>query len=306
VARPKSMPMNRPVTPLAAALLAALRPAQWTKNAVVLAPLVFARRATDAPSVARAIAATALFCAVSSAAYLGNDIADRERDRRHPVKRLRPVASGELSVATALAASLALAGAALATAAALGPKVLAWAAAYVALQALYSRRLKDVPILDVFSIAAGFVLRVLLGADAIDVPVSHWLYLCTILLALFLALEKRRSELSLLAGDAAAHRGILSEYSVAFVDQLVTITAGCTILAYALYAVAPDTIAKFHGDRLKYTIPFVIYGLFRYLFLVHRRGEGGQPERVLLRDHALQLGIAGWLAVVAWTVYAGR
>ncbi len=233
-------------------------------------------------------------------------MADRERDRRHPLKRSRPVASGELPVPVALGAALALAAAGFVAAAALGLAVLGWAAGYVALQALYSRWLKDAPVLDVFAVAAGFVLRVLLGADAIDVPVSHWLYLCTILLALFLALEKRRAELTLLAGDAAAHRGILSEYSVPFVDQLVTVTAGCTLLAYALYTVAPETIAKFHGDRLKYTIPFVLYGLFRYLFLVHRHGEGGQPERVLLRDRALQLGIAGWLATVVWAIYAGR
>jgi 4-hydroxybenzoate polyprenyltransferase len=206
----------------------------------------------------------------------------------------------------AVAAAVALGAAGLAAAGALGPAVLGWAAAYLALQALYSFALKRVPVLDVFAVAAGFVLRVLVGADAIHVPVSNWLYLCTLLLALFLALAKRRAELLLLAGDAAAHRGALSDYSVGLVDQLLTVTSSCAVLAYALYTLAPDTIEKFGSDRLKLTIPWVLFGIFRYLFLVHQRSEGGQPERLLLRDRPLQLGIAGWLATVAWAIYAGR
>jgi 4-hydroxybenzoate polyprenyltransferase len=290
----------------ALALAVALRPAQWTKNAVVLAPVFFALRAGEWASLSRALLATLIFCALASAAYLANDVVDRERDRRHPLKRLRPIAAGEVPVATAVACAAALALGALGAAAALGIAILGWAVAYLALQALYSHVLRGVPILDVFAIAAGFVVRVLLGAAAVGVPVSGWLYLCTLLLALFLALEKRRAEIALLASDAAAHRAILSEYSIPFLDQLVTVTCACTVLAYALYTVAPDTVAKFGGDRLKYSIPFVLYGLFRYLWLVHRRGEGGQPERLLLRDRPLQLGIAAWLAAVGWAIYAGR
>ncbi|HET9595528.1 MAG TPA: decaprenyl-phosphate phosphoribosyltransferase [Anaeromyxobacteraceae bacterium] len=287
----------------AAALLAALRPAQWTKNAVVLAPLVFALRATDRASAARALLATALFCLLASAAYLGNDVADRERDRRHPRKRHRPVAAGELTVRAALAAALVLAASGLAAAAALGPGVLACAAGYAGLQVLYSRTLKHLPLLDVFAIAGGFVLRAVAGAEAIDVPVSGWLYLCTLLLALFLALEKRRAELALLDDGAAEHRAALGAYSPALLDQLVTVVAACTILAYALYTVAPDTVAKFGSDRLKYTLPFVLFGIFRYLYLVARQGRGGEPERVLLGDPQLRAVVLGWGVVVAWALY---
>ncbi len=290
--------------PFGAALVAALRPAQWTKNAALLAPLLFARRATDAGSVARAALALVAFCAVASAGYLANDVVDRERDRRHPVKRSRPVASGELGTRAALVAALALAGGGLAAAAVLGRAFLAATAGYLALVAIYTHALKNVAIVDVFAVAAGFVLRVIAGGIAVDVPISNWLYLCTLLLALFLALAKRRSELALLSASAGEHRAILGQYSIALLDQLLTVVSACTALAYALYTLAPETIEKFQGDRLKFTIPFVLFGLFRYLHLVHRRGEGGEPERVLLRDPALQLDIAGWLATVVWAIYA--
>jgi 4-hydroxybenzoate polyprenyltransferase len=292
--------------PLSIAFLVALRPAQWTKNAVILAPLVFALRATDPHSVARAALALLAFCALASAAYLMNDLFDRERDRHHPVKRYRPIASGELSAGAAIAGAMGIGAAGLGACSALGVPVLACGAAYLALQILYSRVLKLLPILDVFAIATGFVLRVLSGAAAISVPVSSWLYLCTLLLALFLALEKRRAELELLQGSASEHRATLSGYTLPFVDQLVSIVCACTVLAYALYTLAPETIEKFGSDRLKYTVPFVLFGIFRYLFLVHRRGVGGQPERVLLVDRVLQADIAAWLAVVVWAIYARR
>lgn len=288
------------------ALLIAARPEQWTKNLLVLAPLVFALRATDSGSVVRALLATFGFCATASAAYLGNDVADRERDRRHPLKRLRPVAAGELEPRAAATGAVAAGAAGLLIAASLGRGVLACAVAYLAVQALYTARLKQVPLLDVFAVASGFVLRVVAGAEAIAVPVSSWLYLCTLLLALFLALEKRRAELVLLERGAADHRDVLGWYDVGLVDQLATIVCASTVLAYALYTVAPETVEKFHGDRLKYTIPFVLFGIFRYLLLAHRDGQGGQPERVLLRDRTLQLDVLGWLLVVIWAVYAGR
>lgn len=287
----------------APALLAALRPAQWTKNAVVLAPLVFALKATDPVSVVRAVVAALAFCAVASAGYLLNDLADRERDRSHPVKRLRPIAAGHVSVPAALWAAGALSLAGVAATAALGADVAGCALGYLALQVLYSRALKHVPLVDVFTIAAGFVLRVVAGAQAVAVPISHWLYLCTLLLALFLAIAKRRAEMALLDEGAREHRGALASYTVPLLDQLSTIVCACTVLAYALYTVAPETIEKFRGDRLKFTVPFVLFGIFRYLLLVHDRGDGGQPERVLLRDRALQLDILAWLAVVAWAIY---
>jgi 4-hydroxybenzoate polyprenyltransferase len=286
------------------AALAALRPAQWTKNLVLLAPALFALRLTDAASAGRALLAVAIFCLLASASYLANDVVDRERDRHHPVKRLRPVAAGELAPGAALGLAGALAAAGLGAATLLPTGFLAGAAAYVVLQAAYSRALKRVPVVDVFAIAAGFVLRVLAGAEAIPVPVSNWLYLCTLLLSLFLALAKRRAELTLLAGGAHEHRAALTEYSLPLLDQLLTIASACTVLAYALYTLAPDTVEKFHGDRLKYTIPFVIYGLFRYLFLVHRREAGGQPELTLLRDRSMQVNLVAWVATVVWAIYA--
>ncbi len=287
----------------ARAALSALRPEGWTKNAVVLAPLLFAVRATEPGPLGRALAATLAFCALASAGYLANDLVDRERDSHHPVKRLRAIASGALRPGHAIALAAGLAAAGLVTSAFLGPAVLGCGAAYLALQVLYSHVLKQLPVVDVFGIAAGFVLRVVAGAQAIDVPVSSWLYLCTLLLALFLALEKRRAELALLEGSAGVHRAALEGYTLPLLDQLVTVVAACTVLAYALYTMAHETLEKFHGDRLRFTVPFVLFGIFRYLYLVHRRGEGGSPERVLLRDRPLQLAIGAWLVLVIWAVY---
>jgi 4-hydroxybenzoate polyprenyltransferase len=289
---------------MAAPLLVAMRPRQWAKNLVLFAPLVFALRATDPASAARALVGFVAFCLLASASYVANDIADRERDRLHPEKRRRPVAAGEISLGAAAGASLALGLAGLALSAALGPAFLACAAGYLVLQAAYSAFLKRVAVVDVFAIAAGFVLRVVAGAAAIDVPISNWLYLCTLLLALFLALEKRRAELVLLGGEAGSHRGILASYSVPLLDQLVTIVAGTTVLAYTLYTLAPDTVQKFGTDRLKLTIPFVLFGIFRYLYLVHREGEGGQPERVLFQDRATQVNLLAYIGVVAWAIYS--
>ncbi len=287
---------------LARALLVSLRPRQWAKNALLLAPLLFALKATDPVALRRALLAVLAFSLLASAVYLGNDLVDRDRDRAHPVKSRRPLAAGLLSPAWAVGAAAVLAALGLALAWGLGAGFLAWGVAYLALQALYTGLLKRVAVLDVFAVAAGFVVRVLAGAEAIDVPVSNWLYLCTLLLALFLALEKRRAELVLLGPGAGSHRGILASYSVGLLDQLVAITAGAAILAYALYTLSPDTVHKFGGDRLKYTVPFAVFGIFRYLWLA-RRGDGGEPERVLFRDRATQANLLAWLAVVAWAIY---
>ncbi|HZY02373.1 MAG TPA: decaprenyl-phosphate phosphoribosyltransferase [Anaeromyxobacteraceae bacterium] len=288
---------------LARALLVSLRPRQWAKNALLLAPLVFAQRATDPAAARRALLAVAAFSMLASAVYLGNDLADRDRDRAHPLKRERPLAAGLLPPAWAAGAALCLGAAGLALAWGLGAGFFGWGVGYLVLQAAYSALLRSVAVLDVFAIAAGFVVRVVAGAAVIDVPVSNWLYLCTLLLALFLALEKRRAELVLLGAEAGRHRGILAAYSVGLLDQLSGVAAGAAVLAYSLYTLAPETVHKFGGDRLKYTVPFVLFGIFRYLWLAHREGEGGEPERVLLRDRATQLNLLGWLAVVAWAVY---
>jgi 4-hydroxybenzoate polyprenyltransferase len=301
--------MNAPIAAaseskrLLPALLAAARPRQWTKNAVLLAALVFAQRAGDPSSVLRALLGIASFCLLASAVYLGNDIVDVERDRQHPEKRLRPIASGRLPIRVASTAAGILCSGAIAIALLLPRAFLACVLGYLVLQIAYSARLKQIVLLDVFAIAAGFVLRVVAGAEAIDVPVSNWLYLCTLLLALFLALGKRRAELSLLGSGAARHRSILSQYSIGLTDQLVTIVAASALLSYALYAVAPETVARFGSDRLKLTLPFVLFGMFRYLYLVHREGEGGKPERVLFGDLPMQITLLLYTLTAGWAVY---
>jgi len=300
--------MNLPVAvevmrPLPA-LLAALRPRQWAKNALLLIALVFAQRASDPASVRAALLGVLSFCMLASAVYLGNDILDLERDRLHPEKRLRPIASGRLSIGLAAVTAVALCASALLLALFLPRTFLACALGYLALQIAYSTRFKHVVLLDVFAIAAGFVLRIVAGAEAIEVPVSNWLYICAMLLALFLALAKRRAELTLLGREAAQHRAILAEYSIQLTDQLLTIAASSAVLSYALYTVSAETVAKFGSDRLKLTLPFVLFGLFRYLYLVHRQGEGGKPERVLFHDFPMQINLLGYALVAGWAVYS--
>lgn len=285
------------------ALGGALRPRQWTKNGALLAALVFAQKLRDLGSVERALLGVAAFCLLASATYLGNDVADRDADRLHPVKSHRAVAAGLVTVPLALLVAGALAAAGLVLAALLGRGFFACAGGYLVLQALYTAWLKHLVVVDVFAIAAGFVLRVVAGAEAIHVPISNWLYLCTLLLSLFLALGKRRAELVLLEGGAAAHRKILAEYSLGLVDQLITVVSACTVLAYALYTLSADTVQKFGTDRLKLTVPFVLFGLFRYLYLVRERGEGGQPEKVLLGDRPTQVNLLFYLATVGWALY---
>jgi len=290
----------------AAALVRSMRPRQWIKNGVIFAPLIFARKVEIADEALRALAAFVLFCAMASAVYLFNDLLDREGDRLHPEKRHRPIAAGTLSptVAAVAAAVLALGG--LAASWMLSPWFGAAATAYLLLQLCYSLWLKHAVLLDVFAIAGGFVLRVVAGALAVAVPISNWLYLCTGLLALFLALCKRRAELAGLEENAKGHRRNLALYTVPMLEQFTTILAACTILAYALYTLSPDTVAKFGTDRLKFTVPCVIYGLFRYLYLVHRHGAGGSPERVLLSDPPLLGDIALFLGLVLWVLYLGH
>jgi len=235
--------------------------------------------------------------------YLVNDIVDRESDRLHPLKARRPIASGALSVQSAATGAAAIAAAALAGSAALGWRFTAVAVAYLALQALYSVSLKHIVIMDVITIAIGFVLRDVAGAVAIDVEIGHWLLVCTILLAVFIALAKRRHEIVLLAGDAAGHRPILGEYSPYLLDQMIGIVAASTLIAYIVYTVSPETQAKFGTAWLGLTIPFPLYGIFRYLYLVHRREGGGSPADLLLTDRPLLACVALWTVTVALIIY---
>lgn len=293
------------VTRKASAVLRSLRPVQWLKNGFVLAPIVFSGRIHDPEAWARSLIAIAAFCAASSATYLINDVLDREADRRHPAKRNRPIAAGDLSVGMALMVAGLLMAAAAAAAVVLGGWFPAVLGAYLALTVSYSVFLKEAVFVDVLVVAAGFVLRVVGGAVAILVPVSTWLLLCTYLLALYLALGKRRAEIALLGEDAGNHRVVLGHYTLPLVDQAISVVLGATVLAYTLYTVAPDTVAKVGSEGLMATVPVVLYGLFRYLYLLHRHELGGSPARVLITDMPLLACVVIWIAVAAAVIGFG-
>ena len=284
-------------------LFALLRPAQWVKNAFVLAPLVFAQRFFEAQDFAHAGTAVASFCFVSSAAYVFNDIIDRERDRGHPLKRERPVASGRVSVGRAAGTGLASLFAGLGLSGPVGPDFVAVVGAFCLLQILYTTVLKNIVVLDSMSIALGFTLRAAGGVVAVQAEMSPWLLVCTFLLALFLALGKRRHESTLLGDDAGLHRDVLGRYSLRVLDQFIAISAMSTMIIYSLYCVSPQVAAKLGTEYLYLTIPFVVFGVFRYLFLVYGREEGGSPTDVLLGDFPLQLGIFGWISTVFILLY---
>ena len=311
MARSSSSPVAAPGTAIGAVpgsslaldLLRSLRPAQWTKNLVVFAGLIFGKKLLDAAAVWDAIAAFVIFCALSGVVYLVNDLADRESDRRHPLKARRPIASGALPVKVATGAALAIGAVALAAAYLVGPGFAAVAAAYVVLQMLYSGPLKHIIIIDVLTIAIGFVLRAAGGAVAVHVQMSHWLFVCTILLALFLALAKRRHEIVLLAGGATSHRPILGEYTAYLLDQMIGVVTASTLIAYVFYTISPETQAKFGTPWLGLTIPFPLYGIFRYLYLVHQREGGGSPAGLLLADRPLLVCVALWALAVALIIY---
>lgn len=278
-------------------IVISMRPRQWLKNTFVLAALVFSRRFTEAETVLLALAAFVSFSLLSGAVYLLNDLADAAEDRLHAVKRNRPVARGALSPRAAGTAAAAAAGIGLAGAFAVNPNLGLVAAGYLLLMVLYSFLLKRVVIVDALAIALGFIFRVLAGGVAIGVPVSEWLLICTFLLALFLALCKRRHELVLLGEGAARHREILAEYSPVLLDQMIAVVTSSTVMAYALYTLWPRTRLEV-SPRLYYSIPFVLYGIFRYLYLVHRKEGGGEPGRTLMADRALLFDVLLWVAAV--------
>jgi 4-hydroxybenzoate polyprenyltransferase len=285
------------------ALLLTLRPEQWTKNLLVFAGLMFGGRLLDVAALWQAIAAFAVFCALSSAVYIFNDLADREVDRLHPLKSTRPIASGDLSPARAAMTGIVLAGVGLAVATLLRPELGLAGAAYLLLLLLYSAALKHLVIVDVLVISGGFVLRAVAGAIAVDVPISHWLLVCTTLLALFLALSKRRHELTLLGEGAVSHRRILEEYSPYLLDQMIAVVTASTLVAYTLYTTDADTAARLGTSRLGLTIPFVLYGIFRYLYLVHQKRGGGSPSTLLVTDRPLLACVALWALSVALILY---
>lgn len=285
------------------AYVAAMRPRQWTKNAVVFAALVFDHKLDDTGRLAIVIGAFVCFCLASSAVYVVNDLRDAESDRQHPRKRLRPIASGQVSAQAAWTLVGLLLLTSIPLALLLRPEFAAVLVGYLALMTAYTFVLKHLVILDVFAISAGFVLRAAAGAVVLDVPISPWLYVCTVLLSLFIGFGKRRHELLLLESNAGAHRRNLDEYSPELLDQFIMITAAATVMAYSLYTFSA---ANLQDDRsMMLTIPFVLYAILRYLFLVHRRDAGGSPEQVLLTDLPLLSCITLWGIVSVVILYAG-
>jgi 4-hydroxybenzoate polyprenyltransferase len=291
--------------PSAKALVFALRPRQWTKNGLLFIALAFTLNLQDASLLVRTFGAFACFCALSSAGYLLNDVVDVEADRSHPTKRLRPIAAGQLPISLAVGVGIALAIVGLAGSFFIGLLFGVLALAYVLLTAVYSTSLKHLVLLDIFGLAGGFVLRAAAGAVAIDVPISPWLYIATLLGALLIALGKRRTELETLGVEAAvSHRRNLQSYSIEFIDQLILVISSAALMTYALYTFSAENLPKNHSMML--TIPVVLYGLFRYLFLVREGDIGAAPEDLLFRDRPLMAAVVVWALLAVILLYLGR
>ncbi len=283
----------------ATGLIRSLRPEQWTKNLVVFGALVFSKNFTDIHLIELSIVVFGLFCIASSSVYLLNDVLDYKRDRVHPRKSKRPIASGVVSRSAASMLSILFAVAAMLIAwVFLNPQTLLLLVSYLVLNILYSVALKKIVILDVMTIAGGFVIRAIAGGIAIDVPISSWLVVCTLLLALFLGFGKRRHELESLKDIASEHRAILEHYSVYFLDQMITIVTSAVVVAYTFYTLSPEVEQKLGVEHLEISVPFVMYGIFRYLYLIHKKEKGGSPSRVLLTDFPLLLDVLLWFATV--------
>ena len=285
-------------------LAISLRPEQWTKNLLLFAGLIFGGRLLEGSAVLTAVAAFAIFCALSGSIYLFNDVWDRDADRRHPLKQTRPIAAGDLTAPAALLAAAVLAAVAIPAAFLISATLGAVAAGYALLLLLYSTALKHIVIIDVLTIAGGFVLRAIAGALAVNVPIGAWLLSCTTLLALFLALSKRRHELMLLGEGAADHRRILEEYSPYLLDQMIAVVTASTLIAYAVFATSADTAQRLGTPRMGLTIPFVLYGIFRYLYLVHQKRGGGSPAALLVTDLPLLACVVSWVGTVAVLMYS--
>jgi 4-hydroxybenzoate polyprenyltransferase len=289
--------VQRPDIPRLKHLFKSMRPKQWTKNAFIFSGLVFSRNLFVADKLIATLQVTILFCLLSSSMYLVNDVLDRDKDRLHERKRLRPIAAGLVTAAQAVAVATLLAVVSLVWAYALGLWVGIIATTYLVQTCLYSLYFKRIVLVDIFVVSLGFVLRVLVGGVAIHVAISPWLLITTIMLALFLALAKRRHEITLL-DDPQAHRGILAEYPLALVDQLITMVTACTVVVYSLY-----TFLATPNGHLIYTVPFVLFGIARYLYLIHRRDGGGEPESLVLQDVPLLVNSGLWAATTLFIMY---
>jgi len=301
-----SLPVESPAThrrSTVRAVVETLRPQQWVKNGFIFAALIFSQSLTRWDRCGQVLLAALVFCVVSSATYVLNDILDAPEDRHHPLKKLRPIASGRISVTTAAVVGAILGGTGLIAAWRLNSGFFGIVVAYLSINVLYSTFLKRIALVDVFVVAAGFLLRVIAGGLVIRVPISPWLIVCTTLLALFIALSKRRHELVLLGRRASDHRAILADYSPYFLDQLISIVTASTVVSYALYTLSPEVKSKFPGKRLEMTIPFVLFGIFRYLHLIHHRDQGGNPTRSLFTDPVLLSVVLFWAASVILIIY---
>lgn len=281
-----------------------MRVYQWPKNLLVLLPLVFAQDMVRVEADIRALLAFAAFCLASSAAYLFNDIRDLAQDREHPEKRRRPVASGEVGVGAAALLGVLLLGGAFALAVQAGMEFLFALSIYFLLTISYSLFLKHVFLVDVICVALGFVIRAIAGALAIDVVFSNWLVVCTFFLALFLSLGKRRGEIALLEEGAGSHRAVLEHYSIGFIDQLLLLVAGGAIITYTIYTCSPEVVERIGTDKMYLTLPFVFYGLARYLWLVREKGGGGDPSGMLFKDMPIMITVFLWVATCAVILYS--
>ena len=284
-------------------ILISMRPKQWTKNVILFAALIFSQNLFHGQNFLRVLEAFILFALLCGSVYIFNDLIDIEKDKCHPKKSQRPLASGKLKPTSAIIASILIGITSLVFSFLLDIRFGMVVLSYLVLQLAYTFSLKHIIILDVFSVAMGFVLRVLAGAVVINVPISMWLLVCTMLLALFLSFCKRRHELVNLEGEAVNHRKSLKEYSPYLLDQMIAVVTASTLISYALYTMSAETVQKFGTTNLKYTIPLVLFGIFRYLYLIHQKDEGGNPESIILKDKPMILNVCIYVLMVALILY---
>jgi len=286
-------------------IIQAMRPHQWTKNFFIYAALIFSQNFFNFPLLLKSTVAFSAFCLISSALYIFNDLKDLEEDKRHPLKSKRPLAAGKIKKSTAILSIIVLSLLGFSSAFTLNTSYFVIILVYFSIQMAYSMKLKHIVILDVFVVALGFLIRVVAGGLAIEVFLSSWLLICTMLLALFLALSKRRHELVLLEDEASEHRPILEEYSPYLLDQMIAVVTASTVIAYCLYTISEETVTKFGTTNLIFTVPFVLYGVFRYLYLIHQKSEGGSPEGLIIKDKPLLIDIFLWIATAVIILYLG-
>lgn len=280
-----------------------MRPHQWVKNLLLFAAVIFSNNLFDLDLFSTSVLAFVIFCALSGSSYIINDYLDRDKDKEHPEKKLRPIASGKLNLTFALTTSILILVASITISFFINTQFAIVATVYLALNLFYSFSLKKIAIIDVMVLALLYVLRAVAGAEAIGVEISSWLLICTLLLSLFLAFAKRRHELTSLAENAHNYRAILKDYSEKLLDQMIAIVTSSTVIVYILYTVSDDVVTNFGTTNLVYTVPFVLYGIFRYLFLIHKRDLGGSPSKILISDKPLLLTIGLWFVTVIAIIY---